>query len=600
MHSSVTILDVFERQATRLAERACFAVKRNGRYVGTTWRDVARRVAAFSAGLVDIGLRPRQTIALLSGNRPEFIVADLAALGAGGVTVPIYPSNTPDQIAHIAGHCEAELLIAESVEHLERLIKVKQAVPQLRSVILIEGDRVHAPWPVLRFLEVIHRGLDANTATRSLRDQARNGLTADDLATIIYTSGTTGTPKGAMITHGNILSVCEAMRTFESDQRDDHVHLSFLPLAHALERMAGEFYAIYRGARIAYAESYNTLAENLVEVAPTNIVGVPRLYEKAYGRIMALVEASSPLKRRLFDWAIETGRRFHRARSTGARVGLGLGLQRLLATVLVYQRIKSAFGGRAQFCFSGGAPLSPEINDFFNSIGLPLLEGYGATETCGPAVMNPPERPRTGTVGIPLPGLEVKIAEDGEILIKGGGVFAGYLKDSNATAEALRDGWYHTGDLGRLDEEGYLVITERKKDIIVTSAGKKIAPQGIETRLKATPFIQEALLFGDRRNYLTALVTLNDDAVLAYAIERGRPVDTSTPLAHQDWVLELVEAEVARVNSMLASYQQVKRFKILDRDFSMALGELTPTLKARRRVIAERHAELIESMYSRD
>lgn len=600
MSPITTILDVFERQATRLAERAAFAVKRNGRYVGTSWKDAARRVDALSVGLVDLGLRPGHTVALLSNNRPEFIIADLAALAAGAITVPIYPSSTPEQIGHITRHCQATCFIAENPEYLARLIEVKSSLPMLRLVILMEAGPVQAPWRVFGFLEVIHHGLDASPEIRRIRDRARSRLTPDDLATIIYTSGTTGEPKGAMITHGNILFACCAVREAEPEHGDDLVHLSILPLAHALERMAGEFYAIYRGTRVAYAENMETVSENLCEVEPTHVVGVPKFFEKAYNQIVERVKASSPFRQRLFHRAIEIGRRVYRAKLSGYQIGIWLRLQRLLAEILVYRKIKRGFGGRAQFGISGGAPLAPEIVEFFNSIGLQLLEGYGATETCGPVTMNPPDRPRAGTVGIPLPGVELKLADDGEILIKSGGVFAGYYNDPASTAEALCDGWHHTGDIGRFDEQGYLMITDRKKDLIITSAGKNIAPQEIENRLKASLFIGEALIFGDRRNYLTALLTLNVASLLSHAEREGRPVDPLLPLAQLDWVQALIEGEIQKVNQHLASYQQVRRFRILDQDFSEALGELTPTLKVRRGVIATRYAQLIEDMYQKE
>jgi long-chain acyl-CoA synthetase len=597
MTPSDTIIDVFNRQVQRLSAKPVMQVKKQGRYVHITYGEAGQRVRDLSLGLLRLGMKQGEHVTLLSRNRPEFVLADLAILSAGAITVPIYPTLTADEAAYIIHHSGARILIADQPDQLEKVRRVKDRLPNLEHLVLFdEADQASPDW-VMSFDAVAERGRQADESVNQQHQQWQSHLTRDDVATIIYTSGTTGPPKGAMITHGNIMFVCESMQqAFSHLIRGDEVHLSYLPLAHALERMAtlGE---IFLGGTVGFAESLETVGENLREVAPTTIVGVPRVYEKIHAGIMAAVSQSSPRKQRLFHWALSVGRAMKEAERGRRPAGLWLKLQYALVRRLVFDRIKARFGGRARYCVSGAAPLSKEIAEFFDSLNLTILEGYGATETCGPATINRVENPRFGAVGPPLPGVEIKIAEDGEILLKGGNVFKGYFKDPEATRQALRDDWYYSGDVGRIDDAGRLIITDRKKDLIITSAGKNIAPQNLENFFKTCEYINQFVVIGDRRNYLTALVTLSPEAIVPFAQREGISYRDVSELAAHPQVRQLLERCLAEKNAKLAGFEQIKKFTVLDADFSIESGELTPTLKVKRKVVNEKYRDVIDAMY---
>lgn len=596
MTNSETIVDVFDRQVERLNTTSAMRVKKGGRYIDITWTEAGQRVCDFSLGLMQLGMTRGDHVALLSRNRPEFVLADLAILSAGAVTVPIYPTLTAEEAAYVIHHAEARILIADQPDQWKKVNAVRDSLPDLQHVILFEGAQ--GLNGVMSFEAMCELGRLATEPLRQQRQQWQSATTRDDVATIIYTSGTTGPPKGAMITHGNIMLVCESMyEAFGYLIKDEEVHLSYLPLAHALERVAvlGQ---IYIGGTTAFAESMDTVAENLRDVAPTKVVGVPRVYEKVHARILAALGEGSPMKKRLFDWALNVGRAMRQAEKRAGPIPFSLRLKHAVARRLVFDKIIARLGGRARYCLSGAAPLSKELAEFFHSLGLTILEGYGATETCGPATINRVEHPRFGTVGPPIPGVEIKIAEDGEILIKGGNVFKGYFKDPEATRQALRDGWYYSGDVGDLDEAGHLVITDRKKDIIITSAGKNVAPQNLENFFKTCEYINQIVVIGDRRHYLTALVTLNPEAIAQFAQRAGITDQNEADLARHPKVRELLERCVAEKNAHLAGFEQIKKFTILDTDFSIEGGELTPTMKVKRKVVAEKYRNVIEAMYN--
>lgn len=597
MQAASTIVEVFNHQVKRYGSRAALRVKRAGRYTDISWHECGERVRQLSLGLIRLGLRRGENVCLLSRNRPEFMFADLAILSAGAVTVPIYATSVADDVAYIVNHSEARLLIVDQRDQLDKIKSVEDRLFGLEKVIVFDSVAAQSDARWLSFDDVCRLGEEADSATVQQRAQWQAAITPDDLATIIYTSGTTGQPKGVMLTHGNIMFVLraveEAFREYLSDQ---NVYLCYLPLAHALERM-GLFAQLYMGSTTCFAESLETVGENLVEVAPSTLVGVPRFYEKIHARVMSAVEQSSPVAKKIFHWALGVGRARRLAQESGRRVSPWLALQHALAERLVLSKIKARLGGRAQYGISGAAPLARDVAEFFGDIGLPLLEGYGATETCGPATMNRPQSPRIGTVGVPLPGVQIKIANDGEILIKGGGVFKGYFKDPDETARALRDGWYYSGDVGMIDEQGYLVITDRKKNLIITAGGKNIAPAKLENFFKASEYISEIIIIGDRRPYLTALITLNPPAIQQWAASQGLDDTPYSELVRHPQVRALLERVVAQRNAQLASFEQIKKFAILQNEFTIEDGLLTPTMKIKRKVAMERYADVIEAMY---
>ncbi len=595
-----TIVDVFDQNVERYGPRVALRVKRGGRYVDIRWSEFGERVRQFSLGLMRLGMRRGDHIALLSRTRPEFLFADLAILSAGAITIPIYPTSVAEDVAYLLRHSEARLLLADTPEQLEKVRSMKRALPQLERIILFDGEGAVDGMEVIDFDAVCQLGREADGEIRRRRARWRAAISPDDVATIIYTSGTTGRPKGVMITHGNIMFVCRSMKELYGDfLTDEEVYLAYLPLAHALERM-GVFVQIYLASTIGFAERLDTVGDDLRAVAPTGLVGVPRFYEKIRGRILEAVAQRSPLERRIFSWALEIGRRRRLAEEEGQRLPLRLRLQHALARRLVFDKIKAQLGGRVRFCLSGAAPLSVEVAEFFADIGLPILEGYGATEVCGPATLNRVHHPRIGTVGPPLPGVEIKIAPDGEILIRGGNVFKGYYKDPVATERALRDGWYHSGDVGTIDAQGHLVVTDRKKDLIITSSGKNIAPQKLERVFGDIEEIHDIVIVGDGRPYLVALVTLDRDAVVRWARREGLAYQDESELIAHPRVRVLLEARIAEKNARLASFERIKKFAILDEDFTIEAGTLTPTMKIKRQVVARKYRHLIDALYSED
>ena len=527
-----------------------------------SWNEAAGRVEALVHGLLARGVRHGDRVAVLSRSRLEWILLDWAVMSIGAVVVGLYPTSSAKECEYILGHCEAVLAFTEDEEQTRKLVSIRGSLPMLREII---------PFDWLEKLE---------SDGRLARHLQPEPVEEDDLATLIYTSGTTGPPKGCMLTHRNL--VAAATRVVEAMNQPGDVCLLFLPLAHSYGRLAHQA-AAHRGTTVALVADATRVPEALTAVRPTILPAVPRVYEKVHANTLGEIERAGGLRKRIGLWALGVGGRTSRAERAGAPVTGLLGLQQRLAERLVFAKVRERLGGRLRVGVSGAAPLSTEVMEFFHSLGVPVIEGYGLTETASSATANQPEDFRIGTVGRPVEGAEVRLAEDGEILIRGDSVFAGYYKDPEATAAALtEDGWLRTGDVGELDDEGFLRITDRKKDLIITAGGKNIAPQNLENALKASRFVSQALVVGDRRPYVTALVTL-DDAEVASS---GRDP--------QELVQELVED----VNRDRTRVEQIKRFVILPRDFSQEEGEVTPTLKLRRRVIHEHFADEIEQLYA--
>jgi long-chain acyl-CoA synthetase len=519
-------------------------------------------------------------------------MADFAALCAGAVTVPIYTSLLPDQVRYIIGDSGAKIVVCSDLELWAKVDAVRGVLPELKRVIVIEGDPpagAHA----LSDVVAMGRRLEGEDPERFKR--SAEAVRPEDLASIIYTSGTTGLPKGVMLSHANFTSNVQSLTEVIDFCAADSA-LSFLPLSHVLER-TGTFFLFHVGADIAYAESIEAVAANLVEVRPTIIISVPRLFEKIYSRIMDQIMAGSRLKRAIFVWALATGKK-HAARTiAGERVPVHLSFKRAFAEKLVFSKITARTGGRIRYAICGGAPLSKDIVEFFFAIGLMVLPGYGLTETSPVLTANTPGRIRFGTVGKPVPRVELRIAGDGEILACGPNVMMGYYKNEADTREVLKDGWLHTGDIGRFDEDGFLIITDRKKDIIVTSGGKNIAPQPIESLIQASPFIASAVVVGSSRKFISALVVPDFDKLEAYARAHDIAFTGRPNLSRRPEIAAFLLDEVNRMTPGLASYERVKKIAVLDRDFDIDLGEVTPTLKVRRNIVEQKYADVIESLY---
>ena len=567
--------------------------KRDGRWVDLGYRDLAERVRDLSVGLLELGLRRGDRVAILSENRPDWAVADYACLTARCADVPIYPTLPARQAEYILRDSGAVALMVSGAAQLEKVLGIRDRLPALRHIIVFDAATAAG---VLPFDQVLERG---RAARDRHPDWHASALAAapDDLATLIYTSGTTGDPKGVMLSHGNIASnVTTCVELFSFTAEDEC--LSFLPLSHIFERMFGHYCMFHAGVVINYAESIDTVPANMLEIRPHLMASVPRLYEKIYARVLDSVRSSSPLRKRIFAWGREVGERWAEATIAGRPVPVGLRLQRALADRLVFAKLRGRTGGRIRFFISGGAPLSPDIARFFYAAGLPILEGYGLTETSPVMAVNTFRHHRLGTVGQAIPGVEIRIAPDGEIVTRGPNVMCGYFNKPEATAEAIdEEGWFHTGDIGLIDADGFLSITDRKKDLIVTAGGKNIAPQPIENLAKSSKFVSTAVMIGDRRPFPIMLVVPNAAQVKGWAGHKGLPDgDLEELLGHPD-VRQKIEREVRMTLRDLAQFEMPKKLLLLAQDFSVEAGELTPTLKVRRRIVEERHRAAIEALY---
>jgi long-chain acyl-CoA synthetase len=565
---------------------------------GMSSKEIFERIRDASLGWGALGIGAGDRVAIVSESRPEWLMADLAILAAGGVTVPVYPTLSSLQVRYILDDCGAKAALVSTREQLVKIQKVRHELPNLGVVILMDGWLASDSPSTISFDDLLARGHQRMTAewgaAREFREAARR-VQPDALATIIYTSGTTGEPKGVMLSHANLVSNMRAGAVALQLSQSD-VALSFLPLSHAFERMVAYIY-LFAGVTLAFAESFDTIARDIIAVRPTLMTGVPRVFEKLQSRIMEKGLAESGVKNAIFRWAVGAGSARGHAELRGRRPGLIKSIQAALADRLVFARIRANLGDRVRYLVSGSAPLEASVAEFFQGIGLPIIEGYGLTETSPILTVNPPDAPRVGTVGRALPGVELRIAEDGEILARGPNLMSGYCNKPEATAEAVRDGWFHTGDIGTLDENGYLRITDRKKDLLVTSGGKKIAPQPIEGVLKRNPLVSEAVLLGDRRKYAAALIVPNFAALERRLKELGRPPASRADLAGRADVLGLYQEIVDGLNRELSQFERIKKITILPAEFSIESGELTPTLKVKRKVVEEKYREQIEGLY---
>lgn len=591
------IPNMFFSQAQALRDKAAQKVKRGGRWDDIRWSELDTMVREIAGGLLSLGLNKGDAVSLLSATRAEWVHCDLGIQTAGGVVIPIYPSNTAEQAEYIVNNSESKYLIVENKAQLDKMLSVRKKMPGIKTIIMIEGP-ADGKEGILSMDGLKKQGRDQAGTFRKILEERIAGIKRSDVATIVYTSGTTGPPKGVVQTHGNHLAMSESISQVLDNKMDD-LDLLFLPLAHSFAR-AIEYFDIHEGVPTAFAESIEKVVDNMGEVRPTYMSSVPRVYEKAYAAILANAQAGSPIKKKIFDWAVSAGRRISQCIQAKKPVPIGLRLKGAVAHKLVFSKLHRRFGGRLRYFVSGGAPLSKDIAEFFHAAGILILEGYGLTETCPATHMNRYDNYKFGTVGPALPGVEVKLAPDGEILVKGPNIAArGYFKRPEATKESFsEDGWFRTGDIGEIDSEGFLRITDRKKDLIKTAGGKFVAPQNIENMLKADPFISQAVVIGDRRPYCVALVSISQAEAEKLATEKGISFKNYEDLTKNPTLYERAKKSVDGVNSRLASFESVKKFALVPRDFTQENDELTPTLKVKRKVITERYKDLIEGLYA--
>ncbi|MBE0618338.1 MAG: long-chain fatty acid--CoA ligase [Proteobacteria bacterium] len=594
----MTIPQMVRDRHDRWKDRPCVMVKRGGTYGAITWAEFYALATRVARGLVGRGLQVGDRVGLLSHTRYEWAVTDTAILTAAGLTVPFYPTLTRREIKELLERSGSTVLFAADAEQVEKALPLFDQVDHLQLLVAFEPAAL-AGVSDPRALTLEALAAEGDRQNAGVLEARLSAVAEDDLATVIFTSGTTGEPKGVMLTHRNILANVEASLE-EFDLGPSDICLAHLPLAHILERMAGYYLMFHCGTVVAYAENLTTVAQNLGEVRPTVAVSVPRIFEKVYAGIQAkAVDAPAPVKALTF-WALGVARKVGEVQTAGRSLPLGLKLQYALADRLVYAKIRHKVGGRLRFFISGGAPLSPELGKFFNAIGVRIYEGYGLTETSPVIAVNTPNRNKVGTVGPPLSNLQVRIADDGEILVKGPSVFPGYYGNEQATGESFtEDGFFMTGDIGELDADGFLKITDRKKDLIVTAGGKNVAPQKVENVLKLSKYIADAMLYGDRKKFITALIVPDPDWLKRYAQWKSLPDQPVEELVTNPLVLDYYTRLIEELQQKadLSSYESVKKFVLLPHEFSIGEGEVTPTMKVRRKKVTEHYKDRLEALY---
>ncbi|MBA3993363.1 MAG: long-chain fatty acid--CoA ligase [Cyanobacteria bacterium DS2.3.42] len=605
-----SLATTFFERAELLSDREAVRFKENkSPYKSMTWTALARLVKEMAAGLTARGVEAGDRVAILSQTSHLWAAADLATISSGGVTVPIYPTSSQSDIDFILSNSGSKVIFVQGEQLLKKVLASKQEA--LTTIILI--SQLNKGRSLCEFLTENEISSDLVVSLEELRQiglaeleknpaiisERIEKIAYEDMATIIYTSGTTGTPKGVPLTHGNIVSVLDELKgVIPIDEND--VYLSYLPMSHVFERVCGEYYWIYSGGVCAYAEGIETMAKNMAEVKPTMILTVPRVLDKIYGKVRSGIEGASGNARKLIDWSLKVGAAMVDAESKGIAPRAGLKAKHWLAERTVFRKLRERIGPSLRLIVSGGAPATGHTIEFFNAIGITTIEGYGLTETAAPACVNLMNRKKIGTVGPALPCVEMIIADDGEILMRGASIFKGYYGLEEATKDAFVDGWFRTGDIGIVDGDGYLKITDRKKDIIVNSSGKNIAPQKIEAILKTVPFVNQAVIFGDKRKQLVALIVLDEQALTQHASDEGWNFNTYSELVEKPEVVNMLRKEIEARSKSLADYERVSNFHILADDLSVEAGELTATLKIKRNVVANNYKSIIDRLYKEE
>ena len=582
----------FLEQARIRPDAPAYYVRKDGGWLPTSWRDYVGETRKAARALRTLGVKDGGSVCILGFNRPEWVITDIATMLLGGAPAGIYTTCSPTEVAYIVNHAEAKVIVVENEEQLDKIRAEKTNLPKLKFVVLMRGTAKPAEEWVLTWDEFLAQ---ADGTPEKVVDEAVQKLDPDGIATLIYTSGTTGPPKGVMLSHENIAWTSKIAEGLVSLRSDD-CSLSYLPLSHIAEQMFSIHGPITAGCAVYFAESIDKVPDNVKEVQPTVFFGVPRIWEKFFAGVNNKLAEATGVKAKLVNWAQSVGQRAIEVKNRGQVPSGVLAVEYALANKLIFSKLKPALGlGRARVCVSGAAPIAPEILEFFAGLDIVVHEVYGQSEDCGPTSFNLPGRTRYGTVGPAVPGVEVKIADDGEICVRGKNVFKGYYKDKETTDETLKDGWLHSGDLGSFDSEGFLSITGRKKDIIITAGGKNITPKNIESSLKNIDVVGEAVLVGDRRKFISALISLDPDAIEKWASERGLSVDG---IHTNDALRAHIQEGVNGVNELYARVESVRKFAILPRPLSIEGGELTPTLKVKRKIVYENFDEIIEDIYA--
>lgn len=590
------IYTLFRERVEEYRGRDVFHVRDEDKWTGISWERFDREAHEFAYALAACGLEPGGSVCILMGNVPEWAIADIGIIIAGGVSCGLYPTSSAEQCAYIINHSDAAFVLVDSGAQLEKILQVRAGLPKLKTIIALDEAAAHAHAGVMSYREFLRVGREHRmTARASLEDRALKAK-ADETVIMVYTSGTTGQPKGACLSHNYVLQSVESLRgVIPLDDGD--VMFSYLPYCHVAERISGLYNRLYAGASAYFVDDARRLWDYIAEVKPTVFPSLPRFFEKVHAAIVADMEASSPEERERFDEVLRLGRSISRLRQKRASVPQDLQAEYDAKASPVIGRVKSYFGGRLRLATSGGAPLSDEVAEFFDALGLPILQAYGLTENVCVA-FNHPDDYKFGTVGRPMPGCEVGIADDGEILVRSAMMFSGYYKEPEKTAAMFRDGWMLTGDLGAIDADGFLKITGRKKEIIVTSTGKNVAPAMIENLLKEHHLVSHAFLYGDGKSYLVALITLNQIELETYARRHDIEFQDFASLMRHESIIELVNGIVARVNGRVSTTEAVKRFAVLDHDFTVEADEITPTQKVKRAVVTKRYADVLAKLYA--
>lgn len=580
-------------------------------YQDMSWQDYGKLVFDLANGMAALGLAPKECAAIFANNSHLWVAADFATISNGGISVPIYPTSSNSDIEYILSNSQAKFAFVQNDIMLQKVLATKDSSPNLEKIIVLSladgqsilelgkqvGLEPAAAQSLLMTLKELREiGCEFQKKQPYLIEQRVKAIQPHDCATVIYTSGTTGIPKGAMLTHRNIITVINDLPSLLPITEED-VYLSYLPMSHVFERVCGEFYWSHFGGTIAFAESIELMAKNMGEVDPTMMLVVPRVLDRIYAKVKSGMEGASGRAKKLIDWSLYVGKEGIRTKSVGKQPSLGLRAKLWLAETLVFRKLRQRIGPRLRLVVSGGAPATPHIIEFFNAIGINTLEGYGLTETAAPASVNLQHKVKIGSVGPALPSVKVRIAEDGEILLRGDSIFESYYKNPEATKDAFEEGWFKTGDIGTLDQDGYIRITDRKKDLIINAAGKNIAPQRVEAVIKTVPFVTQAVVFGDKQKHLVALLTLDEHAVTEFARENNWQFDTYQDLVVGSQLNQYITKELKLRSGQLADYEQIRRISILPEDLSVEQGELTATLKIKRNVIAKKYSPLIQSLF---
>lgn len=590
------LFNIITQEFGKGKERPVLKYKVDDKWNDITYDQLYEETVNLACGLASLGVKKEDKVAIIAENRPEWVYADMAILGLGAIDVPLYPISTSESLEYILNNSESVGIFVSNKFQLNKVLKVRGNCKSLKFIVVMNNSESGSEKDVYSLLDVQNKGREFRKEQPRYFDQTSSLCSENQLCTIIYTSGTTGEPKGVMLTHKNIVSnIKAAHEIFHIDEND--VFLSFLPLCHIFERMGGYYTAFSCGGIIAYAESIEKIANNMAEIKPTIMTAVPRLFERMYSRIKKNVESQPEKKQKIFNWAIETGKEYMIAKKSGHPVPIMLSLKRKLADKLVFGKLRERTGGRLRFFISGGAALSRELGIFFDAAGILIIEGYGLTESSPVITANRLNDYKFGTVGKPVPGVEVKIAKDGEILAYGPNIMQGYYKNKKDTEDTIKDGWLHTGDIGVFDAEGFLIITDRKKHLFKTSGGKYIAPTPIENMFLASKYIDQFVIIGDRRMFITALIVPDYEALKEYADANRIQYSNVDELVKMKQIYELLDKELGEFQKKLAAFERIRKFAILDKPFTIEGGELTPSLKVKRKVIEERYKDLIEDMY---